>query len=704
MAAQPFLLTLQAGLEHSNPNSIEGMQPLFRNVQAELYPGNTKLTEHGGTSEEIQKILHTVESAHFPGVKYDSGAVWISQGNTPQLYKTPVNEFDKKIQESKTSLDNRKNDPDTNPKMLAQAWEKFAAYREMLSMICEPTSTADDAGGDTGGPDPNAGRRKRRPKRWAVLAALAAMVVAVAGIAISIYNAVQISAMGGIVNEEVIKLKGNISSLEEGLREEQLEYNKKMGDRVGDLEEQMFNLTQRVDSIEDEMTDMQSAFKWQYRMFLKEQRRSNITMFLTTMIEFMKTDMRTLKTVLSPGDFEIEYNTDWNKMAFNFILSTGLWPEKLKKTFGTNHLYLLKVFSVTKLIFLMEDETRRDFKCSSGNYIGNLIETELPFPDPVFPQNKSLGKYVDISGKYFIWISNETFLDKTDWRQEMTVSRQRRIATHSSDMNTIILPMNNTWVLVSSDKNISALVQCDNKENTTFLHPASHTLTLKIPLSCSFESQVVNISKYHLIVRNSVATTPTPKFDVYYFSQNLNLDEMVGLTEKQIDLKLNHTHTDHNAAYNFMMSNAWQNKEDSEKQLESMRHYHAQITQATFEMIQEMKKEHENTSWWKNILDYAKGLGVTATTILSFGALAVLSLPVACISWKIMKSSKSKKAKGPQQPHTLVVTTSPNTVGIPLPSAPSAQNPHVSTYPPPYRLHEEEKQSEKDIHHQYQLA
>ena len=109
-----------------------------------------------------------------------------------------------------------------------------------------------------------------------------------------------------------------------------------------------------------------------------------------------------------------------------------------------------------------------------------------------------------------------------------------------------------------------------------------------------------------------------------------------------------------------------------------------------------------------SMLDYFKGLGVTGVTFFSLGAVAVMAVPVACISWKCVKSAKSKK--GPQQPQTIVVTTSPNMLGnavpapVALPSAPPASISHDPTVPPPYHsLHKVERELENIIPPQFQL-
>ena len=691
MATLSFLLNQQAQLQNVNTNSIEAMQPLLRSFIAKGFPGNKKLRGHG--PEDIEEYIKNFQrdiqkTGYIAGVESSSEPVFTSQGSVSQVYRTPLVEWDQRAVETKTSLENQEKDVNTDQLMLSQAKWKLVAYEDFLGLFCKPSSATDDGAADDGAADDgadgsdDAGRRKRRKKRFAGLIGLVILVVA--SIGLSIYNAIQISAMGGRVNEQVIKLQENISSLEEGLRGEQLEFDENMNERVSGLELQLLNLTKEVENTKDDVTDLKYQMKDQYKRNLKQERRLNNTIFLTTVIELMKNDMRTLKTIVSPEDFEMEYITLWDKMAYDFILSSGLLSEKLKESFGNSHHYLLKVISVTRPILLTEDKTQTDYRCSS-NYIGNLIQSELPYPDPAFPVNKTIGKYLDISGKNYIWINNQTFLDKTEWRAAKTISRQRRIATHATDGKTTIVPMNNTWILVSSDKNISAVVKCDHKSDIKFLHPASHTLTLKLPLACSFESEVLNISKYYILAQEAVATPPTPKFEVYY-NQNLNLDEMAGLTEEEIDRRLSYTHTDHNNLYNSMMADAWQHREDTKEQIESMRRKHAAISERTFEMIQEEKKEHENNSIWRKIVDYFKGLGQTATIVLSLGAIAVLALPVACISWKCVKSAKSK-SKGPQQSHTIVVTTppSPNMLGIPPANSPSIS--YDPTAPPPYTLH-----------------
>ena len=143
-----------------------------------------------------------------------------------------------------------------------------------------------------------------------------------------------------------------------------------------------------------------------------------------------------------------------------------------------------------------------------------------------------------------------------------------------------------------------------------------------------------------------------------------------------------------------------------------MEETHVILSEVTFQMIQEMKKENENFSAWAVISDYLKGLGATGVTILSLGCVAVLALAAGLLSWGCVQMSAKKGAE------TIVVTAPPPPLfgndpvfgPGPVPVAPSPPASTAATAPPsdaddpapPYTLHDIDTELEKVNPPEYQ--
>ena len=133
-------------------------------------------------------------------------------------------------------------------------------------------------------------------------------------------------------------------------------------------------------------------------------------------------------------------------------------------------------------------------------------------------------RLIDLENHKYVWMIRNFFPDAVQFPgdlNEQTIPYMRRIETHIEDEQTKILPVTNTLILLDVSASVPALITCGNDRTHYFL-PSTRQTELTLPLHCSFESRLVNITR-KTGVQTDLSGNDNIEVEVYHYREKMDL-------------------------------------------------------------------------------------------------------------------------------------------------------------------------------------
>ena len=204
---------------------------------------------------------------------------------------------------------------------------------------------------------------------------------------------------------------------------------------------------------------------------------------------------------------------------------------------------------------------------------------------------------------------------------------------------------------MESDQEIRAQISCMNKKDLGYYHPANHSVKFLLPLHCSFHSEVLNISKLEVTLKDGVLIPATPEFGAYHFYQKLEMLNIANMKKEQMLDLIASSNTYINQDWNEYMelkTGLWKTQSKYIEDLMRIEETGQALAKLKFKQVELMEIETENNNLWTwlshGLTKIVDTLGETGTVICGFIFFGFLTLAVAGCAWKCWTSKSSSPA------------------------------------------------------------